>query len=102
MKNCSIMKTAFTATVFIAIFLLLGLTAAASGVAGRELAGRPVIYRSLNSLEARLDPRHFFRSSRKHIINLAKVERIESWFSSNHQIEMSRWQGQKFRELRSQ
>jgi hypothetical protein len=30
------------------------------------------------------------------------VERIESWFSSNHQIEMSRWQGQKFRELRSQ
>lgn len=72
-------------------------------------ASRPLIYRSLNSLEARLDPRHFFRASRKHIINLAKVERIEPWFSSslmvhldgNHQIEMSRRQGQKFRALRS-
>jgi two-component system LytT family response regulator len=70
---------------------------------------RPLIYRSLNSLEARLDPRHFFRASRKHIINLAKVERIEPWFSSGlmvhleggHKIEMSRRQGQKFRELRS-
>ena len=72
-------------------------------------ASRPLNYRSLNSLEARLDPRHFFRASRKHIINLAKVERIEPWFSSSlmvhlegdHQIEMSRRQGQKFRELRS-
>lgn len=69
----------------------------------------PLIYRSLNSLEERLDPRHFFRASRKHIINLAKVQRIEPWFSSGlmvhleggQQIEMSRRQGQKFRELRS-
>jgi two-component system, LytTR family, response regulator len=72
-------------------------------------ASRPLIYRSLNSLEARLDPRHFFRASRKHILNLAKVERIEPWFSSGlmvhleggHKIEMSRRQGQRFRELRS-
>jgi two-component system LytT family response regulator len=72
-------------------------------------SSRPLIYRSLNSLEARLDPRHFFRASRKHIINLAKVERIEPWFSSGllvqleggQKIEMSRRQGQKFRELRS-
>jgi two-component system, LytTR family, response regulator len=66
-------------------------------------SGRPLIYRSLNSLEARLDPRHFFRASRKHIINLAKVQRIEPWFGSSllvhlqgdHKIEMSRRQRSK-------
>jgi hypothetical protein len=39
MKNYSIMKTAVTATVFIAIFLLLALTTAARDVAGRESTG---------------------------------------------------------------
>ena len=70
---------------------------------------RPLIYRSLNSLEARLNPRSFFRASRKHIINLAKVKRIEPWFSGgllvhlegDHKIEVSRRQGHKFRELLS-
>ena len=70
-------------------------------------SNRPLIYRSLNSLEARLDPRLFFRASRKHIINLAKVRRIEPWFNSglmahlegDHKIEVSRRRGQKFREL---
>lgn len=70
---------------------------------------QPLIYRSLNSLEARLNPRSFFRASRKHIINLAKVTRIEPWFSGgllvhldgDHKIEVSRRQGHKFRELLS-
>jgi hypothetical protein len=130
MKNYSIMKTALAATVFIAVYLLSALTTAASGLAGRELTGHWFAdgwrgraaspdprfsgptgrsFISLNSLEAGLDPRHFFRANCQHIINLAKVQRIEPWFSSslmvhlegNHQIEMSRRQGQQFRELRS-
>jgi two-component system LytT family response regulator len=72
-------------------------------------SSRPLIYRSLNSLEARLNPRTFFRASRKHIINLTKVSRIEPWFSGgllvhlegDHKIEVSRRQGHKFRELLS-
>ena len=70
-------------------------------------AERPLLPRSLNNLEERLDPQMFFRASRQHIINLRCVERIEPWFSGGllaHmagglKIEMSRRQGQKFREL---
>jgi len=39
MKNYTIMKTAFTARVFIAIYLFLALTTAASNLASRELTG---------------------------------------------------------------
>jgi two-component system LytT family response regulator len=38
---------------------------------------RPVVLRSLNQLEARLDPQLFFRASRKHIVNLARVRSVE-------------------------
>lgn len=70
-------------------------------------AGRSFTARS--TAEQSGDSRHFFRASRKHIINLAKVRRIEPCFGSglmvhlegDHKIEMSRRQGQKFRELRS-
>src|SRR5690606_12852840 len=41
---------------------------------------RPLILRSLNNLEDRLDSKHFFRANRKYIINLKWVSRIESWF----------------------
>ena len=70
---------------------------------------RPLIPRSLNSLEERLDPQVFFRANRQQIINLRSVEKIEPWFSggllvrltSGAKIEMSRRQGQRFRELMS-
>ena len=37
---------------------------------------RPLVLRSLNQLEQRLDPRQFFRASRRHIVNLEFVARV--------------------------
>ncbi len=70
---------------------------------------RPLVPRSLNSLEDRLDPQVFFRANRQQIINLRSVEKVEPWFSGGllvrlsggAKIEMSRRQGQRFRELMS-
>jgi two-component system LytT family response regulator len=70
---------------------------------------RPLLPRSLNTLEERLDPQMFFRANRQHIINLRCVEKIEPWFSGGllvklnggAKIEMSRRQGQRFREIMS-
>lgn len=69
---------------------------------------RPLIPRSLNSLEERLDPKEFFRANRKHIVNLAAVESVEPAINgglilrltSGQEIEVSRRQAQIFRELR--
>jgi two-component system LytT family response regulator len=38
---------------------------------------KPMIHKSLNALDDRLDEKSFFRASRKHIINLGWVEAIE-------------------------
>jgi len=70
---------------------------------------KPLILRSLNYLEERLDEKTFFRASRKHIINLRWIETIEPGFdgrldvklSGVPEIEMSRRQSQKFKELMS-
>lgn len=70
---------------------------------------RPLILRSLNSLEERLDNRTFFRASRKFIINLKWVEGIENWFSGGlmvtlkggEKVELSRRQAARLRELMS-
>lgn len=50
---------------------------------------RPLILRSLNSLEERLDEKLFFRANRKFIINLHHVVNIENWFNGGLQIELS-------------
>jgi len=70
---------------------------------------KPMIHKSLNALDDRLDDRSFFRASRKHIINLNWVESIESWFNGGlmvklrggEQIEVSRRQAAKFKEMMS-
>lgn len=49
---------------------------------------RPLILRSLNSFEERLDPEFFFRANRKFIINLMWVEKIENWFNGGLQVEL--------------
>ena len=49
---------------------------------------RPLILRSLNSFEERLDPEHFFRANRKFIINLQWVSSIENWFNGGLQVEL--------------
>lgn len=50
---------------------------------------RPLILRSLNSLEERMDEKIFFRANRKFIINLMHVVNIENWFNGGLQIELS-------------
>jgi len=70
---------------------------------------KPMIHKSLNALDERLDDRAFFRASRKHIINLNWVESIESWFNGGlmvmlkggEKIEVSRRQAAKFKEMMS-
>ena len=70
---------------------------------------RPLILRSLNSFEERLDPAYFFRANRKFIINLEWIERIENWFNGGLQVELkggdkieiSRRQAIRFKEMLS-
>lgn len=70
---------------------------------------KPLILRSLNSFEERLDPEFFFRANRKFIINLQWVSSIENWFNGGLQVELkegekieiSRRQAIRFKELMS-
>lgn len=50
---------------------------------------RPLILRSLNSLEERMDPKLFFRANRKFIVNLNHIVSIETWFNGGLQVELS-------------
>lgn len=51
---------------------------------------RPLILRSLNSFEERLDSEHFFRANRKFIININWIDKIENWFNGGLQVELKR------------
>ncbi|MDA0194715.1 MAG: LytTR family transcriptional regulator DNA-binding domain-containing protein [Bacteroidetes bacterium] len=70
---------------------------------------KPMIHKSLNALNERLDDRSFFRASRKHIINLSWVEGIEPWFNGGlmvqlkggEKVEVSRRQAARFKEMMS-
>jgi two-component system LytT family response regulator len=50
---------------------------------------RPLIPRSLQTLETRLDPQHFLRVSRQHIINLRFVRKVEPWFDGGLLLRMA-------------
>lgn len=70
---------------------------------------RPLILRSLNNLDERLNNKTFFRASRKHIVNLKWVESIENWFNGGlmvklkggEQVEISRRQASKLKDMMS-
>jgi two-component system, LytTR family, response regulator len=70
---------------------------------------KPLILKSLNALEERLDEKVFFRANRKHIVNLRMVEKVESYFNGGlllelkggDKIEVSRRQTVKFKEMMS-
>lgn len=70
---------------------------------------RPMIHKSLNALDEKLDERAFFRASRKHIVNLSWVEAIEPWFNGGlmvrlrggDKVEVSRRQAAKFKDMMS-
>jgi two-component system, LytTR family, response regulator len=68
---------------------------------------RPLILRSLNSFEEKLDPESFFRANRKFIVNLDWIASVENWFNGGLQLELttgekvevSRRQTIRFKEL---
>ncbi len=70
---------------------------------------KPLILKSLNSLEERLEEKTFFRANRKHIINMRWIEKIEPYFNGGllvelrggEKIEVSRRQTVKFKEMMS-
>lgn len=70
---------------------------------------KPLILKSLNALEERLDDKVFFRANRKHIVNLRMIEKIEPYFNGGlllelkggEKIEVSRRQTVKFKEMMS-
>lgn len=70
---------------------------------------KPMIHKSLNALDERLEESSFFRASRKHIINLHWVEGIEPWFNGGlmvrlkggDKVEVSRRQAARFKDIMS-
>lgn len=68
---------------------------------------KPMILKSLNNLEKRLSDKEYFRISRKYIINLTWIEKVEAWFNgglrvtlkSGEKLEISRRQTSRFKEL---
>lgn len=72
-------------------------------------ANKPLILKSLNALEDRLDSKVFFRTNRKHIVNLRMIEKIEPYFNGGlllelrggEKIEVSRRQTLRFKEMMS-
>jgi two-component system LytT family response regulator len=72
-------------------------------------SNKPLILKSLNALEERLDEKVFFRANRKHIVNLRLIDKIEPYFNGGlllelkggEKIEVSRRQTVKFKEMMS-
>jgi two-component system LytT family response regulator len=70
---------------------------------------KPLILRTLNYLDERLDSKVFFRANRKHIINLKWVDSIEPWLNGGllvkmkdgNKVEVSRRQAVKFKDMLS-
>ena len=70
---------------------------------------KPLILKSLNNLENRLEDKKFFRANRKFIVNLDWVESVEEWFNGGFrltlrdgkQIEVSRRQASKLKDMMS-
>lgn len=70
---------------------------------------RPLILRSLNSLELRLNEKQFFRASRKHIVNMNYIAGVETWFNGGlnvkmkdgKEIEISRRQAVRLKDMMS-
>jgi two-component system, LytTR family, response regulator len=70
---------------------------------------KPLILRTLNYLDERLDNKAFFRANRKHIVNLKWIDSIEPWLNGGllvklkggNKIEVSRRQAIKFKDMLS-
>ena len=59
-------------------------------------------YRTLDELQARLDPAVFWRVHRSHLVNINKVKEIVPWFSRNYLLRMKDAKGTEIPVSRSQ
>ncbi|MFZ9299880.1 MAG: LytR/AlgR family response regulator transcription factor [Chitinophagaceae bacterium] len=72
-------------------------------------SNKPLILKSLNALEERLEEKTFFRANRKHIVNLRMIEKVEPYFNGGllleikggEKVEVSRRQAVRFKEMMS-
>ncbi len=70
---------------------------------------KPMIPKTLQYMESRLDSKMFFRANRQQIINMKWIDKIEPWFSGTirlylkdgTEIEVSRRQTSRFKDLMS-
>lgn len=70
---------------------------------------KPMIPKTLQYMESRLDPKVFFRANRQQIINMKWIDKIEPWFSGTirlylkdgTEVEVSRRQTSRFKDLMS-
>jgi two-component system, LytTR family, response regulator len=59
-------------------------------------------YRTLDELQARLDPAVFWRVHRSHLVNINKIKEIVPWFSRNYILKMKDGKGSEIPVSRSQ
>lgn len=59
-------------------------------------------YRTLDELQARLDPDVFWRVHRSHLVNISKIKEIVPWFSRNYMLRMKDGKGTEIPVSRSQ
>ena len=59
-------------------------------------------YRTLDDLQARLDPEIFWRVHRSHLVNINKIKEIVPWFSRNYILRMKDAKGTQIPVSRSQ
>jgi two-component system response regulator LytT len=59
-------------------------------------------YRTLDELQARLDPAIFWRVHRSHLVNINKIKEIVPWFSRNYILKMKDSKGTEIPVSRSQ
>jgi two-component system, LytTR family, response regulator len=59
-------------------------------------------YRTLDELQARLDPEVFWRVHRSHLVNINKIREIVPWFSRNYILKMKDGKGSEIPVSRSQ
>jgi len=59
-------------------------------------------YRTLDELQARLDPEVFWRVHRSHLVNINKIREIVPWFSRNYILKMKDAKGSEIPVSRSQ
>jgi two-component system LytT family response regulator/two-component system response regulator LytT len=59
-------------------------------------------YRTLDELQARLDPEVFWRVHRSHLVNINKIKEIVPWFSRNYILRMKDGKGTEIPVSRSQ